>query len=122
MKFLDLDYSKKIYLVVLYDSVLQEIEEGKRHGAIVRQLVKEGENVQLAEQLYQLIYNQKETVKELSDKLKAELVESKKKLIKYNDQYSAPPALYNYNQQEADHMAFKVCEAALHYLLHRLLF
>ncbi len=108
--------------MTLYDSVLQEIEEGKRHGAIVRQLVKEGENLQSAEQLYQFIYNQKEIVRELSNELKAELLESKTELIKYNNQYSAPPAVYNYNLQEAEHMAFKACETALHYLLHRFLF
>jgi hypothetical protein len=121
MKYLDLDYSQKKYLVVLYESILEEIELGKTHGQIVRNLIHDGNELKPSEELYLYIYNHQQSVKEITTKIRSELFEAKIEQIKQNHELSFSNSNlpdYFKQQEMMKHLGHQAAEKALHILLH----
>lgn len=77
MNYLDLKYAERLYLVILYETIITDMQNNTRHGRIVRQLVKEGTSLEKAENLYLYIHTNFDKAIQFKDNIKNSLIKTR---------------------------------------------
>lgn len=77
MNYLDLKYAERLYLVILYETIITDIQNNTRHGRIVRQLVKDGSSLEKAENLYLYVHTNFDKAIQFKDNIKNSLIKTR---------------------------------------------
>jgi hypothetical protein len=77
MNYLDLKYAERLYLVILYETIITDMQNNTRHGRIVRQLVKEGTSLEKAENLYLYVHTNFDKAIQFKDNIKNSLIKTR---------------------------------------------
>jgi hypothetical protein len=121
MYLLDLEYSKQQFLVVLYESVLEEIGGGLSHGNVVRHLVKDGSKISDAEELYQYISNHQNEVRELIAEIKKSIALTKQEYDTNQSKQMVRAREIYQNEQKETEILMMVGENLVHHAMGELL-
>lgn len=122
--YLDIDYARQVYLISLYSSIIEDIESPLSHGEIVRQLIREGHNINDAEELYQHIKENRLQVVELVMKMKQNIEKIRSeyefnqniKLQKIDKDYLARKAQQEESMKQFEHFAVHTGEHLIAHL------
>lgn len=77
MNYINLKYAEKLYLVILYETIIEDIQNNIRHGRIVRQLVKDGSSLEKAENLYLYVHTNFDKAIRFKDNIKNSLIKTR---------------------------------------------
>jgi hypothetical protein len=77
MNYLDPKYAERLYLVILYETIITDMQNNTRHGRIVRQLVKEGTSLEKAENLYLYVHTNFDKAIQFKDNIKNSLIKTR---------------------------------------------
>lgn len=116
--YVDIGFARKEFLAIYYTSILEEIGVGLSHGTIVRRLIREGEKLDSAEKLYNYIFSNQKTVKELVSKMNADLSQTRSDYLIHRAKMlnESPPVKRELIRHEmmSDQAAEKYVKAMMH--------